>query len=75
MTDQPAQEEVTFEEALQRLDAIVHELEEGTLPLDDAIARFEAGLRLLKACRARLDSAELRVRELLAQDDAAPRGG
>ena len=65
-TEAPKKPAPSFEEALERLDDIVEKLEDGELPLDDAIARFEEGLALLKQCRARLEGAELRVKELLA---------
>lgn len=61
-------EEETFEAALARLEDIVKRLEEGDVPLDEAIATFETGLALLRGCRARLEAAELRVRELMEPD-------
>lgn len=62
----PAPQETDFETALSRLDAIVRELESGTLPLEAALARFEEGTRLARTCRDRLLAAEARVVELLA---------
>jgi exodeoxyribonuclease VII small subunit len=68
------EETPAFETALGRLESIVAELESGKLPLDEAIVRFEEGLRLVKACRARLNEAELKVRELLEERDGATGG-
>lgn len=53
-----------FEEQLEELDAIVATLEEGKLPLDDALALYEKGVRLAQACQRRLDAASLRVSAL-----------
>ena len=53
-----------FETLLRELETIVTSLEDGQLPLEDALARYERGMRLAKACQDRLDTAELRVRRL-----------
>ena len=55
-----------FEEQLEELDGIVTALEDGRLPLEEALALYERGMRLAKACQDRLDAAELRVRRLRA---------
>jgi exodeoxyribonuclease VII small subunit len=55
-----------FEAQLEELDGIVTTLEDGRLPLEDALALYERGMRLAKACQDRLDDAELRVRRLRA---------
>lgn len=60
-----ADEAGSFEGDLERLESIIGELERGDLPLEDAFARFEEGVRLSKSCRARLDRIEGRVAELL----------
>lgn len=67
MPEKPEEEE-TFEASLERLETIVKRLEEGDVPLDEAIATFETGLALLRSCRARLEAAELRVKELMEPD-------
>lgn len=67
-TDEP----VVFEAALKDLETIVARLETGDLGIDQAIAEFEKGLGLLKACRSRLENAELRVQELLADGPVPP---
>lgn len=58
-----------FEEALTRLERVVAALEGGALGLDEALARYEEGVRLLARCRALLAGAERRV-ALLAGVDA-----
>ena len=63
--DEPANDdEPRFEEDLDALRAALADLEGGRLGLEDSLARFEAGVGLLKRCRATLDRAERRV-ELL----------
>lgn len=53
-----------FEAQLEELDGIVTALEDGRLPLEEALTLYERGMRLAKACQDRLDEAELRVRRL-----------
>lgn len=55
-----------FEAQLEELDGIVTALEDGRLPLEEALGLYERGMRLAKACQERLDEAELRVRRLRA---------
>jgi general secretion pathway protein D len=58
-----------FEESLQRLEGIVHLLEEGDLGLTEALARYEEGVRLLRQAYDLLEHAERRI-ELLSGVDA-----
>ena len=56
-----------FEQELQQLQAVVADLEEGELSLDDALRRFEQGVKHAARCRSLLQQAEARV-ELLLKD-------
>ena len=56
--------EKTFEELQRELDELVARLERGDVPLDEAIALWERGEALYRACAERLDRAELRIEEL-----------
>jgi exodeoxyribonuclease VII small subunit len=58
---------VKFEQAMARLEAIVGELENGDLPLDESLKIFEEGIRLSKNCLKVLEEAERKV-EVLVQD-------
>ncbi|MCX7071625.1 MAG: exodeoxyribonuclease VII small subunit [Gammaproteobacteria bacterium] len=71
----PADDPVArFEGSLAELEAIVARMERGDLPLEESLQLFERGMGLTKVCRSSLESAELRVRNLLdAGDDAADR--
>ena len=56
---------MTFEETLDRLHAIVGELEDDELQLDRALALFEEGVERLRAAAGELGRAEARVRQLV----------
>ena len=58
-------DELTFEEAFERLEANVRRLEEGGLPLEESIGVFEETMRLVRLCNDMLDGAELRISEAL----------
>ena len=59
----------TFEEALQRLEAIVDRLEEGDLELADALAAFEDGVNLTRRCAGQLEDAERRIEVLVREGE------
>jgi len=61
-----------FEQALERLEAIVEELEGGTLSLEDSIARYEEGMKLSRHLGRTLDAAEKRIERLVVDDSGAP---
>jgi exodeoxyribonuclease VII small subunit len=63
-----AVDELTFEAALERLEATVARLEAGTLTIDDLVAEFEQGMRLVRACRGKLCAAQTRVEVLLREE-------
>jgi exodeoxyribonuclease VII small subunit len=60
----------SFEDALLQLEQTVRELEDGRLGLDEALARYEQGVGLIKSCHARLRQAEQRILLLTGVDDA-----
>ena len=60
-------DEMTFEQARDELEAIVRRLEDGQTSLDDALKLWERGEQLHELCRAKLDQAEQRVAVLLAR--------
>ena len=53
-------EQMSFEEALTALEAIVQQLERGDVPLDQSITLYERGETLRAACQKRLDAAQAR---------------
>ena len=67
--------EMTFREAAAELDAIVRQLEGNTMELEDTLAAYERGVKLIAALQSRLADAEQKVEVLMGelsgqQDDA-----
>lgn len=71
MTEQTPVEQLSFESALDELEAIVTELERGETPLEDTIARFERGVALARRCEDRLDEADRKVALLIQRGKRA----
>lgn len=69
MTDPTPAAELTFETALDELEAIVTELERGETALEDTIARFERGVGLARRCEDRLDEADKKVALLVKRGE------
>jgi exodeoxyribonuclease VII small subunit len=57
-------DELPFEEAMKKLEAIVEAMESGDLPLETLLTRFEEGSRLARICQARLADAEVKIQKL-----------
>ena len=57
--------EPTFEKSLDKLEKIVAELEDGDLALDDALKKYEEGVKLARLCTKKLDTAQKKVEILL----------
>lgn len=66
------EQKLTFEAAMQRLDVIVRMLEQGDASLEQSLALFEEGAKLLKLCNGMLDDAEQKVVALQKGLDGAP---
>lgn len=62
----------SFEASVTRLDEIVREMENGDVPLEDALKLFEEGTRLVASCTKLLDEAELKVVQLTKSADGTP---
>jgi len=74
MSDDPAIAELSFEDALKRLEAIVHRLESGEASLDESISLYAEGDKLRGQCEARLQAAQARIERITLGPDGAPRG-
>jgi exodeoxyribonuclease VII small subunit len=61
--------ELNFEGAMDRLEAIVEQMESGKLPLEELIVRYEEGMNLVKICQERLANAEQKI-EIIARNSA-----
>lgn len=66
--DGPALDDLTFEQALRRLEDIVDALEDETPELEEALSSYEEGTALARYCLERLEHAELRIDELSLDD-------
>ncbi len=71
MTTKPAESDPRFEDAYQELAQIIDQLESGDLSLDESMALFERGQRLVRLCENQLNAAELRVNQLLSDADGS----
>ncbi len=60
---------MTFEDALERLENIVDTLSKGKLSLDEAMEKFEEGIRLFRLCDEKLRGAEQRVSVLTQSEE------
>ena len=68
MNDQQPVEALSFENALQELEAIVNQLEAEDRTLEEALQLFERGQALAKHCAALLDQAELKVQQIVGDE-------
>lgn len=59
----------TFEQSMKQLERIVQELEDGDLPLEKAIKKFEEGIKLTKLCSQKLDETEKKISILLKDSE------
>ncbi len=66
-----AKKKMTFEEALNRLEKLVRNLESGEIPLEESIKAFEEGKELVKFCLSLLDKAEVKIKQLEEQTDGS----
>lgn len=61
----------TFEGAMKRLESIVRELESGDLSLDEALKKFQDGVKLSRFCSNKLDETEKKVSILLKDEEGS----
>lgn len=72
MAEEPEVAELSFEEALRKLERIVGRLESGEAALQEAIDLYEEGDRLRRQCAARLDSAQARIEAIRVDAEGRP---
>ena len=61
MSPTPPADTVTFEKALEELEALVARMEDGKLPLEESLAAYQRGAELIKLCEAKLSDAQARI--------------
>lgn len=59
---------LSFEEAMNQLEQIVDRLEEGDVPLEEAIAIYKEGMELSKLCHDKLKSVEEQLTQIITED-------
>lgn len=62
------EKKLSFEEAIEQLDEIVEQLEEGDVPLEEAISIYKNGMELSKLCHDKLKNVEKQLMEILTDD-------
>lgn len=61
---------LSFDATLEELETIVHQLEQGSLPLEEALKQFEQGIHLVRAGQQKLEQAEQKI-QILTQADGS----
>lgn len=62
---------LTFEQAMEKLEVIVEKLEEGDVPLEEAISFYKEGMELSKLCHNKLKNVEDQLTQILTDDGQA----
>lgn len=68
-SDELNEEKIDFEKALEELEKIVKDLEQGGQSLDKTVEEFIYGMKLLKFCHKKLDKAEKKIEIMLKEDE------
>lgn len=66
--------EMSFEDAIKELEAVVGQLERGDVALDESIALYERGAALKARCEAKLKEAEEKVAKITLGENGEPKG-
>ena len=67
------QDDRSFEECLQSLEKVVERIESGESSLEDSLASFEEGVRLVQSCNRKLSDVERRIEVLTKDSDGQAR--
>ena len=73
MSDKPVSE-MSFEDAMSALEAVVNRLEAGDVPLEDSIKLYERGAELKAHCQKKLAEAEEKVAQITLDENGQPKG-
>lgn len=60
--------EKSFESALEKIENLIRELEEGNIPLKNSVIKFSEGVELLKFCQKELKDAEMSIQKIVDKD-------
>jgi len=64
-----SEKDMEFEQAVEKLEEIVKQLEEGGLSLDKSLETYTEGVRLIKFCNKELNKAEKKIEMVLNDDE------
>ena len=67
-----AERSKTFEASMERLEAIVRQMEQGNVPLEESLKLFQEGTELVRSCQKLLDDAQLQVKKIMTAPDGSP---
>ncbi|MBO9609048.1 MAG: exodeoxyribonuclease VII small subunit [Paenibacillaceae bacterium] len=68
VTKETKAEELSFEQAMDKLETIVSKLESGDIPLEQAIELFQEGMRLSQLCSGKLENVERKIEMLIEEN-------
>lgn len=68
VTKENKAEELSFEQAMDKLETIVSKLESGDIPLEQAIDLFQEGMRLSQLCSGKLENVERKIEMLIEEN-------
>ena len=66
------QPNMTFEQSMARLEAIVRAMERGDVALEESLKLFQEGTELVRSCQKLLDEAQLQVKRIMTAPDGSP---
>ena len=64
------EKELNFEENLEKLEELVKDLENGNVPLDDAINKYQEAMKIAKVCDEKLKNAEEAITKIVNDDNS-----
>lgn len=62
------EKKISFEQAMDQLESIVEKLEEGDVPLEEAISFYKEGMELSKLCHDKLKNVEEQLAQIITED-------
>ena len=69
---EPVAEILTIEQAMERLESLIREMESGQLPLEQLITSYEEGVKLASQCQEKLDAAAKKIQVIAKNSSGRP---
>lgn len=67
-----AEKKIMFNDAMQQLEEIVRQLEQGDVPLEEALTLYQKGMELSKVCHDKLQNAEEQLVTMMKDGKETP---